>query len=520
MANNTEQKRVARSITLVFFASGARWVLGCARIVMIAFLFGATFVYDAYLVAFAIPEMVAGLLVGVIAVTFIPFFTEYVSKEGEEKAWDFASNLINIIFVVGVSLTVLMIGLAPFVVRLVAPGFNETTFQLAVRLVIILFPLVLIISLAELTTRLSHAYQHFALPTFGTVLEVAVVILCLLFFSGKYGIFSLAFGLLLGAVVRLLAPLPILWRKFKYYRFSLNIRLPAIRRLHLIAGPMISCMLFLRIGTVIERLLASTLKEGAISILGYAMTLTQVPSEIFVGSIGIVLFPLVSRYASEGKMEDFKSVLSKGVRMGNFILFPIAVLFIFFGGVIIASLLERGQFNSAITRDTSIALAVYALSLFVTAVYFFSSQACYALQEIKPTLKFAIFAMVIDVILKLASIHYLSFVGLALATSIALVIHSGFLVRFIKRKIGPFDEKIIFFSSLQVLSASLLMAGVCWVVMRALPFETNKLLRLVFLLGTAGTSYLAFSYLLRSQELGAVKNLLFTRAKQGAAPRQ
>lgn len=508
MTNTPSEAKLTKSIIIVFFTSLIRWLLGCARIVIIAFLFGATFAYDAYLVAFTIPEMVTGLLVGVIAVTFIPIFTDHLIKEGEPKAWDFAFNLINILFIIGLLLTLVMIIIAPYIIRVAAPGFNQDTFQLAARLIIIIFPIVLIITLAELITRILHAYQSFIIPNLIRILEVIAVVICLIFLSKKYGIFSLAYGILLGAIVRLFFQLPLLWKKFKYYRFSCNFRLPGIRKISLIAGPHIFCMIFLRVGILIERLLASTLKEGSISVLGYATALTQVPPELFLVSLGTVLFPLISKHASEGKISEFKKILSKGIKIGNFILIPVALLFIFFGKLIIKALLERGQFISSMTQDTGIALAIYALGLFAMTIYFFSAQACFALQEVKATLKIAAFVMMLNILLKLILINYLAFAGLALATSIAVIIQSGLLIRFVRKKIGSLGERIITFSSLKILGASILMSGTCWLILRFIPPHSHDLIQLAVLIVTAGISYLAFSYLLRSEELTTVKGLL------------
>lgn len=507
MTNKTTEVGLLKSATVVFFISCIGWLLSCARLIMIAFLFGATFAYDAYLVAFTIPEMITGLLVGVVSVTFIPIFTEHLFKDGEAKAWDFAFNLVNIVFIVGLSLTIIMVFIAPYLIKIVAPGFNHNTFQLSARLIIIIIPVILIISLSEVITRILHTYQYFAIPALSRILEVIVVIICLISLSKKYSIFSLAFGLLLGAVVRLLFQLPVLWKKFGYYRFSLNFQLPGIKKVNLIAGPAIGCMVFLRIGTVIERLLASTLKEGSISTLGYAATLSQVPSELFIGSLVVVLFPLLSKYAAEDKISDFKAILSKGIRIGSFILIPIGMLYIFFGKLIIRSLLERGQFISSATQDTSIALAVYALGLFVMTIYFFSAHACYALQEVKATIKISIFVMVLNIILKLILINYLSFIGLALATSLALIIQSGLMLRFVIKKIGSINEKVLIFSLLKIFTCSILMAGTCWMVLKFIPSHSHSLIQLAILIVTAGISYFVVSYLLQSQELSSVKDL-------------
>jgi len=267
-------------------------------------------------------------------------------------------------------------------------------------------------------------------------------------------------------------------------------------------------MIFLRAGKVIERMLASGLKEGSISVLAYGKALTEAPTALFIYAMGVVLFPLISKYASENKINDFKAVLSKGIRIGNFILVPIAVCFIFFGKQIINFLLERGKFVGSMTQDTSIALAIYAFTLLVIGVYYFCSQACYALQEVKPTIKLAIIVLVIDIVLKLIFVKYLSFAGLALATSIALIIHSGLLAAFIRKKIGSFNERGIILSAIKTLGISLLMAGICWLVLSLFPAYTHRSIRLVALISTAGISYVVISHLLKSQELFTVVDLL------------
>ncbi|MFH1622833.1 MAG: murein biosynthesis integral membrane protein MurJ [Candidatus Omnitrophota bacterium] len=508
MESNKENTRVAKSATIVFLISGIRWVLACARIVFVAYLFGAALSYDAYLVAFTLPEIIMELLVGVIGITFIPIFTDYLVKEGEVSAWNFASNLINILLIIGIFLTILMGFMAPTIVRIVAPSFDSNSFQLAVRIMVLIIPLILIVSLADLITRILHSYQRFTAVAFSRVFELIAVIICLVLFSKEYGIFSLAIGLVSGALVRLIFQFPFLWNKFKYYQLKLNFALPGIKKVIFISGPIISCMIFLRIGKIIERALASSLKEGSISVLSYANAFNEVPRELFLCALGVVLFPLISKYASENKMDNFKAVISKGIRVGNFILIPIAISFIFFGKQIIGCLLERGEFVGSMTQDTSIALAIYALTLLVMAVYYFCAQACYALQEVKPTIKFAIIVLVIDIILKLILINYLSFAGLALATSISLIIHSGLLAGFIRKKIGSFDERAIFLSSLKTLGVSLLMAGTCWFVLSLVPYNVHRVMRLTILMGTAGISYIAFSYLSRSQELLSVGDLL------------
>jgi putative peptidoglycan lipid II flippase len=501
------ETRLAKSVVFVFTTSSIRWVLSCLKIVLVAFLFGAAFSYDAYLVAFTVPETIVELLVGIIAVTFIPIFTENLLKDNESKAWEFVFSLINIIFVIGVLIVVLVVGLAPLIVKFIAPGFDYNSLKLASRLITVITPVILLISLSELITRVLQTYGKFVIPALSRVLEIAVTIICLIVFFKRYGIFSLAFGLLLGAVVRLLFQIPILFNKIKYYKFALNFKIEGIRKMLHLSGPLIACMLFLRLGRLIEQMLASTLGEGTISTLGYATALTEVPPELFIGSFGVVLFPLISKFAAEGNIPDFKSTLSKGIRMGNFVLFPIAFLFIFFGRYIVGSLLERGEFSSSMAQNTSIALALYAIGIFASSIYFFATHACYALQKTKSIINIAIFVMIFNIILKLVLIKFLSFKGLAVSTSIALIVHSLLLIRFIRRNIGSFGGKQIFISSLRMFIVSIFMLWSCWLFLSLIPDSFNNLMRLSFLFICAGLSYFILSFLFRSEELSSLNDL-------------
>lgn len=115
-------------------------VLGFVREMVIAHMFGATAETDAFLIAFIIPGVFAGLVASAITVAFIPVFTEYRLKQGEEDAWRIASTLINVIFGVLIAGAIFTLFAAPVIVHLLGPGLAEETRETAIHLARVMSP--------------------------------------------------------------------------------------------------------------------------------------------------------------------------------------------------------------------------------------------------------------------------------------------------------------------------------------------------------------------------------------------
>ena len=164
-AVSTKQVSVARSAGIVSIAVMFSRVLGLIRETVFARFFGAGFLYDAFVVAFKIPNILRDLFAeGALSAAFVKVFTDYQIKRTEIEAWRLAALVFNVLAVVMSAITVIGILLAPYIVPLLARGFPPEKAQLAVTLTQIMFPFILLVALAALAMGVLNTKGRFGIP--------------------------------------------------------------------------------------------------------------------------------------------------------------------------------------------------------------------------------------------------------------------------------------------------------------------------------------------------------------------
>src|SRR5262249_44251036 len=147
MSPGTEAQ-VVRALGSIGTATLLSRVLGFARDMIVALTFGAGPVTDAFFVAFRIPNILRRLLgEGALATAVVPVFSEYaVNRTRDELLRMFRVVLAASVIVLTV-VALLGIVAAPWVVRVIAPGFSADPEQwrLATLLTRVMFPYLVLV---------------------------------------------------------------------------------------------------------------------------------------------------------------------------------------------------------------------------------------------------------------------------------------------------------------------------------------------------------------------------------------
>jgi putative peptidoglycan lipid II flippase len=149
MNSNREQDTIARSTGVVSSATFLSRILGLVREQVFAYLFGAGFATDAFIAAFRIPNLLRDLFAeGALSSAFIPVFTDHLTNQGREKAWELANLVLNLLLVALCVIVILGIVFSPYIVQLIAPGFGDQAGkqELTTRLSRIMFPFLLLVA--------------------------------------------------------------------------------------------------------------------------------------------------------------------------------------------------------------------------------------------------------------------------------------------------------------------------------------------------------------------------------------
>lgn len=420
---------------LIGITAAAGALLGFVLQSFIAYYFGAGPNTDAFFMAQSTSELLSKLLLGgSIAAVFLPMFVERIAHQKKHEAWYLALNLLHLtFFILLAAVAFLALFASPFVRFVIAPGFDQETTALTVKLLYVLLPSFLCLFLVDLATAMLHSLRQFALPASLRLVAPLISIFSIILFVHALGIYSLALGVVIGSVVQLLILLGGLRRQGLRYRFILHPRDPAIRKLLRLVSPFIFSVLATVAAGIVYRIIVSHLAVGSLSTLKFAEKIIQFLTFVFLGSITTVIFPLLSEKASRKDFKGMRETIASAIRLMTFITVPMMVGLALLREPIIAFVYQRGVFTPENASMTAIALLFYGIGLTTNGISSVLGHAVLALQKTRAAAAVTILSQIIAIILFLVLTPTLAHAGLALASSLTPLAIALFYFLYLKR---------------------------------------------------------------------------------------
>ncbi len=515
--HHQSNRSVAKSASVVGFATLCSRLLGFIRDVVIARLFGVYIYAQAFVIAFRIPNLFRDLVgEGATNAAFVPVFSEYTVKHSKSEFWELANVVLNLLLVILMSITLLGIIFSPVIVRLIAPGFAASPEKLesTIRLNRIIFPYILLISLAAYSMGILNSLKHFAVPAFAPcLLNVSIIVFALTFGEGIKG---LALGVLVGGVLQLVVQVPILYKKgFRLHLFR-RFKHPEVKTIGRLMLPRIASSSIYQLNNFVDSIfgsLAWIVGEGGVAVLYFSYRLIQFPLGIFSNALSQAILPTFSTQALEENHDRLKLTLSWGLRTTFFVMLPASVGFMVLASPVISTLFGGGRFDVNSATLTANALLFYSIGLFAYGATKILQSCFFALKDTVTPTKVAAIALIINVILNSILMFPLKIGGLALATSLSGISTFFILFFILKKRLGDFDAKGIFRSFVRIVAASICMGIVCYFISHNV-IILNKYIRLGASIISGFLSYIIFCYIFRVSEM---RQLWMWLAKKGTA---
>jgi putative peptidoglycan lipid II flippase len=292
--------RLTASLTLVGGTTLLSRLLGFARDLLIARLFGADAGTDAFFVAFKIPNLFRRLFgEGAFASALVPVLYQAERQGGTAELRHLIASLSGLLGAGLMAVTLVGLLTAPALILVFAPGFAGQPDQqvLAVELLRLTLPYVAFIVLAALAGAVLNLHERFGVPAFTPVLLNLVIIACALWLAPRLAepIHALGWGVLLGGVVQLTWQLPAIARMGLLTRPRWEWRHPGARTVLRRLGPVLFGVSVTQINLLLDTILASLLETGSISWLYYSDRLVEFPLGILGAALGTVILPRLSR---------------------------------------------------------------------------------------------------------------------------------------------------------------------------------------------------------------------------------
>ena len=346
-------------------------LLGLLREQIFAALFGGGMAMDAFTAAFRIPNLLRDLFAeGALSTAFVTTFSKTIARGGDADAWRLANKVATMTASVLGLLCILGMVFSPQLVALLAPGFDPDKAALTAHLTRIMFPFILLVSLAALVMGMLNAKNHFGVPamasSFFNIGSIVGGVALGFWFDPHFGpraLIGLAFATLIGGGLQLAVQLPSLARLGYRFRPDIHWRDPGIKAILLLMGPAVIAASTTQVNVLVNSMFASTLGDGAIFWLAIAFRLMQLPLGLFGVALGTVTLPLLSRLVVAGKMREFRSELARAIRWGFLLTLPSTVGLMLLAEPIISVLYQHGKFNAEQAAQAAGALRFYAIGL-------------------------------------------------------------------------------------------------------------------------------------------------------------
>src|SRR5580700_1326765 len=317
------EKLDTRAAGVVGLAVLCSRVLGLAREQIFAALFGGGRIMDAFTIAFRIPNLLRDLFAeGALSTAFVTVFTRTAALEGDAAAWRLANKAATLAVITLSAITVLGIASAPWLVAALAPGFEGEKAALTVTLTRVMYPFILLVSLAALVMGMLNARNVFGIPAMASsFFNLGSIVAGVAFgwiFDPHFGaraLLGLALGTLVGGLLQLCVQLPALRREGFVFRPDLAWRDRGVSDVLRLMVPSVIAASSTQINVMVNSVFASHLGNGPTSWLSVAFRLMNLPLGIFGVALGTVSLPLLARLAASGNRDGFRNELARGIRL-------------------------------------------------------------------------------------------------------------------------------------------------------------------------------------------------------------
>ena len=417
-------------------------ILGFVRERVFAHYFGNGPAADAFRAALKIPNVIRVLLgEGTLSASFIPVYAAMRERGDREGARKLAGALASLLVLATAACAGVGLLLAPIITDFAAPGFDDQTRALTVRLVEVLFPMsgILILSAWCLGVLNTHGrfFLSYAAPAAWNIAQIGTLVALGARLAGARLVVALAWGALGGSILQLAVQLPSTLRLTRGLAWRVSLRTPGVRQVVSAWVPVVIGAGVVQISSIVDTQLASLLGSGAVASLGYAQLLSTLPLSLFGVSVAAAALPDMSRVAATQPGPAVRDRLADGLRRLGFFVVPSAFALAALSAPMVAALFQTGRFSAAETEVVAGVLAAYAIGVPGQATVKLLASGHYALGDTRTPVRVAGLSVVVSAALSWTLMRWFGAAGIALGAAAGGYVNLALNYASLRRRFGP-----------------------------------------------------------------------------------
>lgn len=427
-------------------------ILGFIRDTVIARIFGAGMMTDAFFVAFKLPNLLRRIFAeGVFYQVFLPVLSEYQCHASIKELRIFVARVLGLLIMI--LIVIIFVGLltAPWIIMITAPGFDNfgEKFAITIKIFKIMFPYILLISLTSLMGAILNTWNFFLVPACTPIFLNISMIGCVFFseiLNYNLSIIGLAWSVIIGGVLQCIYYFPFLKKINMLVIPKINFYDDRIFKICRSMGPALIAVSSTQVSLIINTVLASFLQDGSISWMYYADRLIELPVGVFGVALSTILLSYLSRCISDQNDKCYFSLMNWGIKLCCILSFPSAVILGILSKPLIITIFQYGKFSEFDVLMTQYSLIAYAIGLPGLILVKVLTSGFYACRDLKTPVRIVIITVIFGQFINLICINTLKHVVFALSISIGAWLNAGLLYwKFKKKYFFQLQFKWLFF---------------------------------------------------------------------------
>lgn len=525
---------IHRSTFILSFLTLISRVLGLIRAILTANFLGTTFIADAFMIAFKIPNLLRRLVgEGSMTAAFIPVFSDIKkSAKGDIKIESkFLSAFYSVSLIILIFISVLGMIFSPYIVKLLYLGGDKDP-EAAIFLTRFMFSYITFISLAAITQGVLNANMHFAVPALSPIILNILIISSLftflhwipnniifyflpntktlllnneaLLFAMKAA-FSLSLGVIIGGSLQFFIQLPTFFKLGYRLFFTFNFKDKNLLKIGKLMIPGIFGLGIYNINALIaDPFVLTYLEEGCVAALNYSNRLLEFSIGIFVISISTVILPNLSKHISDGKIDQYSNMVIQSVKVIIFISMPATFGLIVLREPLINLLFKSGLFTSRSGELVSSAVFYHSIGLVFISLHRIYSPAFYALKDTKTPVIGSFISLVVNLLGCAVLPLFMGIGGIALASSLAAFANMIYLIVKLEIRVPFIQFKKLNTIIYKSLVSALFMSFFLYLIQKMFIVQyDNKLIVFLFIIISiiiGNIAYFGVAFLLKTEE--------------------
>lgn len=482
-------RSVARAAIVIMLGNVFSRLLGFVRDAVTATLFGAGPQVDGYFTAYRIQTSIYDLLIsGVISAAFIPVFSAI--RDDREEFRRVGGTILTITLIV---MVVAMGALELFthdIIALLAPNSAPSVVHTGTTALRLLGPAIVFLGASGVLTALLYAKQCSVFPAFSPAIFNLSIVVAAVALNRFLHINSLVVGVVGGALAQVL--LQLYGLRNVRPRLALALRDPRVRQIVRLIIPVFLGLIVTQAQVLIDLRFAHNAGHDSLDYLTYATRIYQLPLGIVATAMSLASLPTLSRLQGA----EYRATLARGLTITLMLIVPAVVACGVLAYPLIALAFRHGHFTVADAQHTAAALRYYTPGLGFAALDQLLIFAFYAKNDTKTPVIVGVISVLCYLVVALATLHPLSFRGLALADSAKQIAHATILYVLLRRWQGRIEGLELRGTLGKILAAGAAMALLCYAALRLAGAHwltgTTHLFVFIALAGGAGTLLYGF----------------------------